>query len=245
VNEKERYLLDLQGYLVVENVLNKEQLEALNRALDEKVQTEQSLQDFFFWDEPTFRDLITDPVIKPYLSDIIGQHYRLDHEYGIYHKKGAPPLHLHGGGTPYDPGQYYHVRNEKMYCGLTVISYALTDIGQDDGGFCCITGSHKSNFSCPQDFKNFSDDAPIVHIPQKAGDVLIFTEALTHGTFPWQGNHERRSLLYKYSPAAISWGTYDRTPELLDRLTPEQRHVLAMPANEWVRSHIYRESQNK
>ena len=31
-----------------------------------------------------------------------------------------------------------------------------------------------------------------------AGSVLLFTESLTHGTAPWQAQHERRTLLYKY-----------------------------------------------
>ena len=31
----------------------------------------------------------------------------------------------------------------------------------------------------------------MVHVPQKAGDVLIYTEALTHRTLPWQGAHKR------------------------------------------------------
>ena len=32
------------------------------------------------------------------------------------------------------------------------------------------------------------------HIPMKAGDAVIFTEALPHGTIPWQGGTERRLL---------------------------------------------------
>jgi hypothetical protein len=35
----------------------------------------------------------------------------------------------------------------------------------------------------------------------KAGDVVIFTEALTHGTMPWTADVQRRSVLFRYSPA--------------------------------------------
>jgi hypothetical protein len=35
--------------------------------------------------------------------------------------------------------------------------------------------------------------------------VIIFTEALTHGTWPWTAEHERRSMLVKYTPGHISW----------------------------------------
>ena len=86
------------------------------------------------------------PVTLLYLSELIGEKMRLDHEYAILMRKGAPENRLHGGGTPFDPSQYYHFRNEKMHNGLTVVIYALADAGAGDGGFCCIPGSHKSNF---------------------------------------------------------------------------------------------------
>ncbi|WP_227872190.1 phytanoyl-CoA dioxygenase family protein [Paenibacillus albus] len=228
MNNKERYLFDLQGYLVVENVLSAEQLERMNRIVDEK----RSLPEdpILGWGED-FRALIDDAKLNPYLNEILGDKYRLDHEYAIIHRKGAPKLGLHGGGTPYDPGQYYTVRNNQIYSGLTVVSYALTDIGPDDGGFCCIPGSHKSSFPTPKEYRDYSDIGPTVHVPQKAGDVLIFTEALTHGTFPWQALHERRSLLYKFTPAMISWAEYTREQAVLDSLTDAQRERLLSPAS--------------
>jgi hypothetical protein len=158
MNAKNKYLFDLQGYILIENVLNTEQLANLNRAIDVRQErNEQVTKGFLMWDEPFFRDLICDPVIAPFLNEILGEHYRLDHEYAIVHRKGAKPLGLHGGGTPYDPGQYYHVRNGNIYSGLTVVSYALSDIGPDDGGFCCIPGSHKSNFTLPAEYRFFSE----------------------------------------------------------------------------------------
>eukprot|EP01047_Picozoa_sp_COSAG01_P033582 COSAG01_NODE_2477_length_7615_cov_7.259609_8_plen_52_part_00 len=34
-------------------------------------------------------------------------------------------------------------------------------------------------------------------VPAKAGDCIIFTEALTHGTMPWRAHTDRRTLFYK------------------------------------------------
>ena len=67
-----------------------------------------------------------------------------------------------------------------------------------------MPGSHKSNYLdlLPPDVRNYERPAPYVLQPAvEAGDVLIFTEALVHGTMPWTADHERRCLLYKYSPA--------------------------------------------
>jgi hypothetical protein len=230
MNAQERYLFDVQGYLLVPGVLQTSQLDAMNRAIDRHQMRGERVRDGFLeWQEEAFRDLITDPIIKPYLTEVLGPHYRLDHEYAIVHRRGARPLYLHGGATPYDPGQYYHVRNNTIYSGLTVVSYALTDIGPHDGGFCCIPGSHKANFPVPEEFERFEEIGPILHVPQRAGDALIFTEALCHGTLPWAADHERRSLLFKFAPSMISWQEYNRSTVLLDRLNAEQAKILDAP----------------
>ncbi|UVI32002.1 phytanoyl-CoA dioxygenase family protein [Paenibacillus spongiae] len=243
MNATERYLFDVQGYLLVEDVLSQEELKHLNEAIDKRQEAGQPIQNFLMWEEPVFRALINHPKAKPYLSIMLGNHYRLDHEYAIIHRKGDKPLHLHGGNTPYDPGQYYHVQNGTLFSGLTVYSFALSEIGQNDGGFCCIPGSHKANFRVPEAFKHYEEIGPTVHIAQKPGDLLIFTEALTHGTFAWQGAHERRSLLYKYSPLMIAWAKYTRTPELLALMTPEQKEILDPTYHPYLRqSSIYDEA---
>jgi len=63
-----------------------------------------------------------------------------------------------------------------------------------------------------------------------AGDVVVFSEALTHGTLPWRGPHERRTLLYKYSPGNSAWSHVEWPPELLAACTARQRLLLQPPS---------------
>ena len=66
----------------------------------------------------------------------------------------------------------------------------------------------------------------------EAGDVIIFTEALIHGTVEWTAEHERRSLLYRYSPKTVHFagGTYQVTqPAWVSELTEAQQAVLEPP----------------
>jgi ectoine hydroxylase-related dioxygenase (phytanoyl-CoA dioxygenase family) len=64
----------------------------------------------------------------------------------------------------------------------------------------------------------------------KAGDLIIFTEALVHGTMAWTAAHERRALLYKYSPGHSSWAdTYYDLDDYPD-LTEQQRRIMAPPS---------------
>ena len=38
------------------------------------------------------------------------------------------------------------------------------------------------------------------------GDVVIFTEATMHSTLPWTVDYQRRSVLFRYSPANSAFG---------------------------------------
>ena len=99
----------------------------------------------------------------------------------------------------------------------------------------CVPGSHKSNFlqHMPRDVARFERDADwVVQPAMAAGDVLIFTEALIHGTAEWTADHERRTLLYKYSPPHSTWAKapYDRAdyPDATER----QLRLMAPPSVE-------------
>src|SRR5213596_1449987 len=79
---------------------------------------------------------------------------------------------------------------------------------EGDGGFACIPGTHKSHFlnGIPPEVRRFERKAHYVVQPAvEAGDALFFTEALIHGTMTWSAQHERRALLYKYSPGHSAW----------------------------------------
>ncbi|MGB7381287.1 MAG: phytanoyl-CoA dioxygenase family protein, partial [Rivularia sp. (in: cyanobacteria)] len=238
MHESERYLFDLQGFLVVENVLNNEEISALRKLIDEQVaiknQPEASKLRFdnLLSSGKPLRNLIDHPRITAYLSELLGGKFRLDHNYVHIIRKGVGPIgcYLHGGGTPYDPTQYYSFRNHKIYNGLLAVAYELNDVYPGDGGFACIPGSHKSNLSCPQEWLNLECPTDIIKsVTVKAGSAIIFTEALTHGTLPWQGKNERRTLFYKYSPHSYAWLRNYYNPDDFTDLTPSQREILKTP----------------
>jgi ectoine hydroxylase-related dioxygenase (phytanoyl-CoA dioxygenase family) len=238
MDEVERYLFDLQGYLVIQDVLSADEVAGLNRLFEAQDLPEPGLEtgqarfgDFLAWGKP-FCDLLDHPQLMPRLKAILGDGFRLDHYYGIYMRAGTETLRLHGGNTPYDPPEYYHFRNGQMINGLTVVSWNLTDSGGELGGFCCIPASHKANYPCPPAIKQaFLDShADCVVTPEvRAGSVVIFTEALTHGTAAWRGQHQRRSLLYKYSPGQQSWAKEHLRPPSDVALTPRQALLFEPP----------------
>jgi Phytanoyl-CoA dioxygenase (PhyH) len=236
MDDVQKYLFDLRGYLILEDVLSAAEVRALNEGIDAQALPEPSLESregrfgrFLPWGQP-FCDLLDHPAVMPALKFLLGDGFRLDHYYGIHLRPGTGPLPLHGGNTPYDPPEYYHFRNGQMFNGLTVVAWNLTDTGPAHGGFCCIPGSHKSNYPCPLAIRSAHVDADCVVVPEvRAGSVVIFTEALTHGTAPWTGTHQRRSLLFKYSPAQQSWSKNHIQPPPGVELTPRQKLLFEPP----------------
>ena len=249
LSEEERYQFDRTGYVVLEDVLSESEVGVLNELIDDRELPEPTREpgsgrrfnDFLAWGQP-FCELLDHDRVLFALRDILGEDsFRLDHYYGIYMEAGCETLGLHGGGTPHDPAQYYVHHDGSMYNGLTVVAWNLADTGPEDGGFCCIPGSHRSNYECPASVREgvSAADTPgelpdIVEVPSvAAGSVLIFTEALTHGTAPWVGEHQRRSLLYKYSPGHMSWGNqYPEPPEGIE-FTERQERLFEPP-------HVYK-----
>jgi hypothetical protein len=187
------------------------------------------------WDKAC-QELFDHPKILPYLLELLGPKFRADHDYCIFMKKGAHRGNLHGGDIEHVTGRagdhWYKYRDGVMRNGLTVFTYNLAPAKQGDGGFSCVPGSHKSNFAThlPKDVRTFDRIPDYVCQPAvDAGDVIIFTEALIHGTMPWAGDHERRALLYKFSPGHSSWSLNYYNADDYDGLTEQQKRILMPP----------------
>ena len=258
MNEDEKYLFDLNGYLVLKEILNDQEVKRLNAAIDvhsdEMQEIDRSLASdskamqgtsrrldlggMLSWDQPycePFRELLVQPRVKSILDGILGIGYRLDHGPGlIAMEKGCEGGKLHGGGVERgDISEVYFYKNDRIFTGLTVVEYLLADEGKGDGGVAVIPGSHKANVRCPDDLLNWDKYQEHVHeVNAKAGDVIIFTETLTHGTLPWTGSHQRRALLYKFSPGTVSYGagSHDISyGDYIQTMTVEQRRVMESP----------------
>jgi hypothetical protein len=209
-------------------------------------------------------ELIDLPAIRPYLLALLGDHYRLDHDYikidGVMKNK---TLYLHGGGQgaggakdlvgPTDGGQcFYRYSNGKFYNGLVAVAFELDDVKAGEGGFACIPGSHKSNIGLPEAWRvaKSQEDMPDIvdRVAASAGDAIIFTEACSHGTVPWMGQRERRTAFYKYCPHAVAWSPCYYNADNYEGLNEAQRRIL-MPPSAYgphdMTAHIWRRAQDE
>ena len=101
MTDEEKFQFDLQGYLVIRDVLSQEECTELS-VLADSVWPEQDddgllrrTEDISRW-HPRFLDLIDHPKVLPYLVELIGSRLRIDHDYCIFMKAGAARNALHG-----------------------------------------------------------------------------------------------------------------------------------------------------
>ena len=130
------------------------------------------------------------------------------------------------------PGERFHFAPNGIYEGFVVAAWNLADAGPAYGGFWCIPGSHKSNFKLPHQIHEAPEKWPCVVIPEiPTGSVVLFSEAMMHGTAPWRGDHERRTLLYKYCVSYMAWShALVLTPPDV-KLSARQQALLTEPAD--------------
>ncbi len=247
MTDEQKYLFDLQGYLVLKGVVPRPVVEACSAALDrfEKMppeeyppplvlgpeRTEQNLYiSNILEGDPAFVPLIDLPAVLDVIAEVTGGPYRLNHTYAIYRWGGGyTRLHMHG--TPILPKCQYHCRNGQMVSTLTKVVYPMLDCGPEDGCFAVIPGAHKSNFPKPWG-SHPGENPPLQPVPAQAGDAIIFTEALTHGSTVNVSSRPRRTLYYCYSIGYMpDWGGHGglRFSERAgDRLTEAQREVIRL-----------------
>lgn len=243
----QQYLFDLQGYVVIENALDTDDLAELNRLVDQqnlappdrspRFGSAPAGAGFLEWGAPFCR-LLDHPSIMPTLRFRLGDCFRLDRIYGMYMREGTPGGGFHADYGAMSPtegvehGEYYAFKDNQIYNGFMVVAWNLTDAGPDYGGFCCIPGSHKSHYRMPKQVEEERENASCVVIPEApAGSVILFTESLTHATVAWKGAHERRTLLYKYCVSHLAWTSKRVNPPESTELTPRQQILFRDPGD--------------
>jgi ectoine hydroxylase-related dioxygenase (phytanoyl-CoA dioxygenase family) len=237
MTEEQKYLFDLQGFLVLKSVLTPERIAGMHDDMKangvvnpENDPNQCRFHEFFGWGT-AWRELIDHPDVMPVLRTIIGDRFRLDHAYGMAARAGGKTgtSSMHHEAGIFGHGCYYVTHGETMHNGLIVVSFALTDTPAGAGGFCCIPGSHRSLYTTPKRFYSTSNNPIVKQIPVKAGDVIVFTEALTHGTMPWtEPEFERRAVLLKYCPHYMQWAGSAMDCDI-EGLSDQQRLILESP----------------
>jgi hypothetical protein len=145
---------------------------------------------------------------------------------------------IHSGGhLPISYMTFRQPNTGDWMVGQINVITALQDIGPGDGPTTLVPGSHKAARPHPRlaevaaaTYRSNEAAGTAVGMRElylDAGDVLLFTDAITHGSAARTNDGYRRMVLYRYSPRWIrSRFHYVPSEQMLARLTPEQRQII-------------------
>ena len=224
----QRYHLDVNGYVVVNDVLDKNEVQTLynviHRLKDEFMSNENpwdtnirgaSIVGHDAYDnrvlfrdmleaEPEFLQHASNNRIVGMVEEVVGQRVRLTEQNAYINSRNF--------NNPYKgPGRYLWHRNRPesntytdnglFHCNFVKSITNLSDIGEDDGGTCVIAGSHK--ISAPEEsiVKASRENPDLIHkVIAPAGSTLIFCETLLHTTGDIVSDRERTIIINGYHP---------------------------------------------
>ncbi|MCC7634805.1 phytanoyl-CoA dioxygenase family protein [Stenotrophomonas rhizophila] len=241
------YQFDLNGYVVVPAAIDSSHLRRLLVYWSEHL-TGNRLHDVNFdWGEE-WRALIDLETVFPFLDEVFRSRFRLDHMFCVDERFVSSGGRLHHQADMFDEGIYYWVRNQRVHSGLVAVQYVLSDVTEAQSHFCCIPGSHRANFPVPGCYREVEGNPMLRHLFLRAGDVLIFSEALVHGTYVVPSSGPRRSVFARYMnnhsyfrkpsdqrpihalPATPNHAASATPAFRVDRLTPRQYQLVVEPA---------------
>jgi hypothetical protein len=246
MTDEQRYMFDLQGYIVLKNVVPEPVIQACNKTLDqlENMPVSDYSEGVSLGKERTDNELYISNVVEagsalypfidvPEVIDVVDEIslglYRLNHTYAIY-RWGTGYTYLHMAATPPHPKATFMFQGGQMFSLLTKAVFPIQNNEVEDGCFAVVPGSHKSNYKRP--YGDHPEENPaLVAVPAQAGDAIVFTEALTHGSSVNVSGKARRTIYYCYSVGYMpDWGKFGLkfTPNFEKQLSERQREIVCL-----------------
>ena len=250
------YLFDLRGFDVISGALSHAQIVQLNEYVDAHPIERLSVGEWIGHVEthtygatdgmnfqniieagPVFESCIDHSAWYDRVRRYIAQgdhHLAIDENFlNVRRRGGFIPLHS-GGNLVRLTSSFRNYAGSWMVGQINVLM-ALTDVSYGDGCTTVIPGSHKAFEPHPKNRDgrawdrgvSGSDAVGMVQVHLKAGDALMFTDALTHASLPRTNQGDRRVMIYRYSPHLLAKRyNYIPSEELMARLTDQQRKMV-------------------
>ena len=151
-----------------------------------------------------FDRIARDSILRAVHAELAGGPIMLSATYYIEKVGPCSGGGLHNSGYPVNRDIRYDFdhTNQRFLCASTKSVVILSDMSRiEDGPFAAIPGSHKANFTCPFDLSDATKNPIAVPVFTEPGDVIIFSEGMTHNAYPVTNRSVRRSVFFNYIPA--------------------------------------------
>jgi len=198
------YQLEVEGYLVLPDLLTPEHLAQLKDAtaqldtfgLDysDRQQVRPKVQ---FVGGP-ITDLIAHPPTIAFLRELFGDEIVFMSYAYARSEPGHPGISLHTDGQPYGSAIFGY---EGSCPWLVRVLYYLDDLTPEISPFRVVPRSHLSFHADANPYKRYAAHPEEVMVTAKAGSAVLINHKVFHGNFPNVGNKPREMLAIAYRPA--------------------------------------------
>jgi hypothetical protein len=226
----QRYYLDVNGYVVIENALEdelvgrmleamlrlKRDLHAANEGNPEhnvpvrgcRFSARRSHYEHFghiLESDPAIFDYLTHPRMLGMVQELTGGTVRLEESEAAINDRDPEAGELGPGDYGFHTGtrpQFGTYTERDLYhCNFVKTLTNLTELGPDDGGTVVIAGSHKIQCEQKEIIACAVADPQLIHqVVAPAGSTLLFGEALIHATGHVRSDRERVIVIGGYTP---------------------------------------------
>lgn len=241
------------GYLLLKNVLPKEQVARLNRAVDNTLATQPDSLSYNLYNsverDPEFAALIDEPEILPLVVNLLGFNIQLHISHLTIRRQNPNPAESEGSKSFinwHQDGPHPEFPSPGGVTSLYYVKtcYILSDLSESGrGNTQVIPGSHRRPFR-PSSTGAKDTVEGAVEIQGKPGDVFIFGQNLWHAAAPNASAVERRQLFLGYSYLWMRPLDY-RTPsaQLLVDAPPIRRQLLGVVDDDPFRNYVPLQTQ--
>jgi ectoine hydroxylase-related dioxygenase (phytanoyl-CoA dioxygenase family) len=223
---EERFLFDLQGFFVVEDVLSPDRLEAVRNAvvrLTGEAPTEVTTVAMPIERDEELLGLAAYEPVLGRVRELVGPQPKLIDNDVVATPSTSFALGWHRGVEPWG----FSAETTGFFCLMAKVIYYLTDVGPGDGPTRLVPGSHKQRVPFPIPDDPGADLPGAVELHVRAGSALVFSEALLHAGSPNGSDRIRRLAIYNYGPSFVShWEGYEPSPALVERTSGPLRQLL-------------------
>jgi ectoine hydroxylase-related dioxygenase (phytanoyl-CoA dioxygenase family) len=196
--------LEVEGYLVLPDLLDPEQLIRLKAATARLTTTavdyseHQQVAGNVQFASPEITRLIGHPTATEFLLDLFGDEIVMMTYAYARSEPGHPGISLHTDGQPYGS----EIFGYEGSCPVLVrVLYYLDDLTPDVSPFRVVPRSHLSLHAEANPYLRYQSHPEEVMVTARAGSAVLIHPRVFHGNFPNRGNRSRELLAIAYRPA--------------------------------------------
>ena len=197
-------MIEVEGYLVLPDLLNSECVAELKTLVGELDTTPTDYSDHqrghshLEFKGGALTELIAHGPTVDFLRQLFGGEILMSHYGYARSEPGHPGISLHTDGQPYGSKIFGF---EGSVPAMVRVLYYLDDLTPDVSPFRVIPRSHLSLHADGNSYKRFESHPEEVMVTCRAGSAVLINHKVFHGNFPNVGDRDRNMLAIAYRPA--------------------------------------------